>query len=227
MKITTQFIVLFLLTLIVSLVACDNQPTGEKIEVNDVDELVDNTTDPVPVEATIVNYTINIKSSVINWEGAKITGKHGGTLMLKEGALQVESNAIKGGTFVLDMASIAVTDLQAGQGKEDLEDHLKTGDFFEVETYPTAQFEITEVATADDREDASHYITGNLTIRDVTKQVKLPASVTLTETSITAETPAFLINRQLWGIDYEGKVDDLIQDEIGLTIKIQADKAAM
>lgn len=227
MKVTTQFIVLFLLTLIVSLVACDNQPTGEKIEVNDVDELVDNTTDPVPAEAAIVNYAINVASSVINWEGAKITGKHSGTLMLKEGMLQVEGDAIKGGTFVLDMVSIAVTDLAAGQGKEDLEGHLKTGDFFEVETYPTAKFEITEVAPTDNREDASHYITGNLTIRNVTKQVKLPANVTLTEARITAETPAFVIDRQLWGIDYEGKVDDLIQDEIGLTIKLQADKTSM
>lgn len=226
MKITTKFMFLVAFTAMFSLVACDNQPTGEKVEVSDVDE----TNEPAtaePATASLVDFPVNTTASVINWEGAKLTGKHNGTLNIKEGAFQVEGDAIKGGSFVLDMVSITVTDLQAGQGKEKLEGHLKTGDFFEVEKFPTAKFDITEITTADDREDASHYITGNLTIRDITKQVKLPAQVTMTADQITAETPAFVIDRQLWEIDYEGKSDDLIKDEIGLVIKLQADKAAM
>ena len=102
---------------------------------------------------------------------------------------------------------------------------MKTGDFFEVEKFPTAKFEITQVAPADDRNDATHYITGNLTIRDVTKQVKLPATVSMSGNSIMAETPAFVIDRQLWGIDYEGMSDDLIKNDIGLVIKLQASRA--
>ncbi len=228
MKITTKFMFLLMLSAMVSLVSCDNQPTGEQVEVSDVDVNAEpGTEEPAPDAMAMVDYPVNVAASMVNWEGAKITGKHSGTLNIKEGALQVADNVIKGGSFVLDMGSIAVTDLEAGQGKEKLEGHLKTGDFFEVETFPTAKFDITEVATAEDREDATHYITGNLTIRDVTKQVKLPASVTMTEGSISAETPAFVIDRQLWGIDYEGKKDDLIKDEIGLVIKLQADKAAM
>ncbi len=51
----------------------------------------------------------------------------------------------------------------------DRDTHLRSGDFFEVEKFPTITFESTSVEKEDDDEYILH---GNLTIRDVTKPVK-------------------------------------------------------
>jgi polyisoprenoid-binding protein YceI len=126
------------------------------------------------------------------------------------------------------MNSIANSDLTAENGKEKLEGHLKTGDFFETEKYPTGKFEITSVSAASGVEDATHLIEGNLTMKGVTKSVKLPAHVAITDSKITAVTPAFTINRTEWGITFKSGIigtvkDKSINDEIGLVISLAAD----
>ncbi|HEU4497379.1 MAG TPA: YceI family protein, partial [Flavobacterium sp.] len=75
--------------------------------------------------ATAQEKKVDIKNSKINWIGKKVTGSHEGTIQLKSGALVFKSNKLAGGSFTVDMGSIEVTDLKAGQGKEKLEGHLK------------------------------------------------------------------------------------------------------
>ena len=54
-------------------------------------------------------------------------------------------------------------------GSADRDGHLKSGDFFDVETYPTITFTSTEVK----RDGADWAVTGDLTIKDVTKPVTI------------------------------------------------------
>lgn len=53
-----------------------------------------------------------------------------------------------------------------------LDDHLKKADFFDAEKYPNITFKSTKVETTDKK---NFKITGNLTIKDVTKPVVLDA----------------------------------------------------
>ena len=94
---------------------------------------------------TILNFgqgSINLESSFIKWTGEKITGEtHYGTLKFISGRLDFSSDKINGGEFVVDMNSLSVDDL-TGRGKESLEGHLMSDDFFSVEKHNTASLVI-------------------------------------------------------------------------------------
>mgnify|MGYP002084543859 CR=1 FL=1 len=118
-----------------------------------------------------------------------------------------------------------VDDLK-GDLKGKLEGHLKDADFFDVSKNPTAEFEISSVA-ADTAGGGTHKITGNLTLRGVTKSVSFPAKVQVDPAAKTASATAnFNINRKDWNISYEGKKDDLIRNEVNIDLNISASKAA-
>lgn len=110
---------------------------------------------------------INTQESQVNWKGKKVAGSHNGTIQLKDGHLIVEDGKPTGGEFIIDMASITVTDL-SGEGKEQLEGHLKSDDFFGVENYPASKLVITTVA---DKEDGSYGAVGDLTIKNETHPI--------------------------------------------------------
>ena len=93
-----------------------------------------------PVET----YTADLAKSKITWKGYKVTGEHYGSVSLKNGDLKYEDGKLVGGSFVIDMPTIKVEDLQ-GEYAGKLEGHLKSDDFFGVKNYPTAKFVITQV----------------------------------------------------------------------------------
>lgn len=64
-----------------------------------------------------------------------------------------------------------VTSVDTGVDARD--NHLRTADFFEVEKYPTMVFKSTKIEKSGDR----YVMTGDLTIKDVTKPVKIPFDV--------------------------------------------------
>lgn len=103
---------------------------------------------------------------------------------------------------------------------EKLTNHLKSADFFDVETYPEASFRSTGITrTADGYE-----VTGNLTLHGVTKGISFPATLTKTLETVTAEAE-FVIKRFDFGIAYKGKADDLIRDEVVIRLAITASHA--
>lgn len=213
----TLFRSLFLMMVLGFVVAsCVEAPEGEKVEANEA-KTVD--TEKAAEAKTVA---VDVASSKVEWVGNKVSGSHNGDLKLQSGELQLKEGQLVGGTFVLDMASINVLDLEAGAGKEDLEGHLKTGDFFEVEKFPTATFTITAVEAVEGEEGITHRIEGNLKMRDIEKSVTIPANVTIADAAVQATTPQFTIKRSVWGIDFEGKKDDLLADEMGLKITLAA-----
>jgi polyisoprenoid-binding protein YceI len=74
----------------------------------------------------------------------KQASSHDGTVNVKSGNLVLKNGAVVGGEFVLDMTTINSTDL-SGEYQGKLNGHLKNGDFFEVEKFPTATYKITSV----------------------------------------------------------------------------------
>lgn len=194
--------------------ACSKAPDAQNAGAGETKE--------VKQESTAQTLTLDLSASSLKWIGTKVTGKHNGTVAIKEGSLSVKDGQLTGGSFVLDMEKIVVEDLKAGQGKEKLEGHLKAEDFFDAKKYPTAKFEITSV-TADTVGGGTHKIEGNLTIKEVSKGISFKATVK-NETNMSA-TANFNINRKDWGVKYEGKKDDLIRDEINFDVNLVAGAA--
>lgn len=55
-------------------------------------------------------------------------------------------------------------------GSDDRDNHLKSGDFFDTSRYPELQFTSTQITKKD---DGNFQLVGDLTVRDVTRPVKL------------------------------------------------------
>jgi len=107
-----------------------------------------------------------------------------------------------------------------GEFKGKLEGHLKSPDFFDVANFPEATFEITSVTAGAEAGTAT--ISGNLTMRGVTKNITFPATVTeATETSVKASAD-FNVLREDWGLVYKGMADDLISKEFNLKVELVA-----
>lgn len=173
-----------------------------------------------------IAYTVD-STSTITWTGSKPTGKHTGTFKIKDGSLNVKDGALTGGSFTIDVNSLNNIDLaEDPESKGKLEGHLKSPDFFDVAKYPTAKFEITgvEVNTDSTKKDFTHTIKGNLTLKDSTKNVAIPARVTIDAKTITASAD-FSIDRTLWGMNYKGPdnpQDWIITKAVTLKLDIKA-----
>ena len=79
----------------------------------------------VATNAQTTKKTINVDESTITWTGKKVLGSHTGNINFKEGTLEMDGETLTGGMFTVDMSSINVTDLKAGEGKEKLEGQKK------------------------------------------------------------------------------------------------------
>lgn len=199
------------------LASCAGNPDGKKAETSDSVE----TTLNADSVATGTVYTVDTAASKLVWTGTKVTGKHTGTVNIKSGSVQVDNGSVTGGNFVLDMNSISSTDLE-GEYKEKLDGHLKADDFFGVATHPEATFAITEVKPGAAAGDL--VVSGNLTIKGISKNITFDAKVVdSTDTNVKA-TANFNIARADWGVNYEGKSDDLISKEINFDITLVANK---
>lgn len=195
------------------LASCAGNPEGKKAD----------TKDSVVVENQVSGdaFTVDTAQSSVVWTGTKVSGSHTGTVAIKSGNVIVENGVIKGGKFVLDMNTISSTDLE-GEWKEKLDGHLKADDFFAVETYPEASFEITEVKTGATPSDL--VVSGNLTIKGITKNITFDAKAEEVTDNTVKYSADFNIAREDWGVTYEGKKDDLISKEINFKVNVVANK---
>ncbi|AEE19998.1 polyisoprenoid-binding protein YceI [Dokdonia sp. Hel_I_63] len=208
--------------LIAGVVSCK----GEKNETEAKDA------QEVAVVEDATKFKVDAAGSTIAWVGSKPTGKHNGTINIENGVVNVAGDVITG-TFLIDMTSITVTDLEAGDGKESLEGHLKgmaegkEDHFFNVAKYPTAAFEVTGVT----EKDGKKMMQGNLTMRDQKKNIEFPVSYTVEGENMTLTSEPFTIDRTDWGVNYgsQSVFDDLgdkfISDDIELTVNLKATKA--
>lgn len=181
-----------------------------------------------PNTGEVETYSVDTEASKIEWRARKVTGKHNGSLMIKSGSLDMEDGVLKGGSFDIDMTTITVLDLQAGKGKEKLEGHLKSADFFNVEEYNTANFTITKVYPIDTK--GTYRVIGDLTIKGHTNEVKFNATVTEEGGKITGTATEVEVDRSEYDIRYgsgtffENLGDKTIYDEFQLDITLVAAK---
>lgn len=201
--------------------SCGHKSSANKIEGSEAQTAVEGGSHKLAVDTA---------TSVVNWKGFKPGGSHHGVLSLKSGELFIEGDSLISGSFILDMNSINNGDLTSATGKGQLEGHLKSADFFDVAQYPEGKFVITKVEPLAGSEQ-THRISGNLTLKNVEKNITFDAVITKDGDTYQAVTAPFVIDRTQWGVNYQSKnifkdlKDSFINDEIEVSITIRAHDA--
>lgn len=185
------------------------------------------------VEAVVEATNVALDSgSVVAWRGFKsyVASEHVGTIGVQEGTFAVLEGKVVGGSITIDMNAIVNTDIE-DEGKNGyLVGHLKSQDFFFVDSFATSVFEIVEVKEAA-AEGTNSVVVGNLTLRGVTNSIEFPANIDVNEGSVSFDAPTFSIDRTKWGVKFHDSEDasiaeslkeDLIDHSIELTISVTA-----
>lgn len=172
-------------------------------------------------------YVLDTMNSKVEWKGFKVVksdnSSHFGTIKFESGDVTVKNGQLESGKFVADMSSLENVDLKNdAEQKAKLENHLKSGDFFEVEKFPTATYEITKI-TPSNVGDYNTILDGNLTIKGITKPVQFNANVTMNGSDINIATEPKDINREDFGVKFQMPVENgIIKNELNLQVLIKA-----
>ncbi|HTN47379.1 MAG TPA: YceI family protein [Flavipsychrobacter sp.] len=205
--------------------ACQDAPKADNTEATDAQ-----TVDSAAAGGAV--YNADLTQSTVQWTGTKPIAKHVGTIAMKSGSLNVTDGNITGGKFVLDINTINPQD-QDSTGNGKLKGHLLSPDFFDAATHPEASFEITNVTAGIDTtnkdlvmKDATHTVTGNLTIKGTSKSISFPAKLSVTDANVTADAN-FNIDRTQWGLTYgndKSLGDKFISPTINFVLHLVANK---
>ena len=162
-------------------------------------------------------YAVTPQNSKIDWVGSKVTGSHNGSFGNFNGEIDYTGNV------ETSRVSITIETNSISSDDPKLTEHLKSPDFFDVAKFPQATFVSTAIKPGGEK-GASHTVTGNLTMHGVTKAVTFPATIAVTP-DVASVDANFSINRKDFGINYAGAADNLIRDEVVLTLRLRAAKA--
>lgn len=212
---------IFLIPVIASLVfACNNPKNADEAKTGDARQAA---------ASSGVVYEVN-SGSKVDWRGVKPTGEHVGTVAISDGQVKVSDGTVTSGSITIDLNSIENHDLE-GDMNARLVGHLKSEDFFHTEEYPTAEFDIVSLkelngGTEEGGVKPTHEVTGNLTMRGVTKSITFPAAISVSGSEVSVETSEFAVDRTLWGVNFKSKKifaelkDDFINDMINMKFDV-------
>ncbi len=132
-----------------------------------------------------------------------------GTFAKFTGTAEVDTKAkeLKSVSLDIDTNSLA-TEI----GK--LTTHLKSTDFFDTREHPQASFTSKKIVPG--AKPGEYTLTGDLTLMGVTKSIKAPATVAVTDSGVTL-TSSFAIDRSEFGMNYGA---DKVENTVSLTVVI-------
>ena len=153
-----------------------------------------------------VTFTVNAQKSKVDWVGSKKSDFHTGYFPVKSGAVQVDGGKLVGGSFVIDVAGLKVTD-EGGGAK--LQGHLSSGDFFDISKFGEATFTINKVDYINaDRAT----IKGDLSLKGIKAPVTFTAIIRNADDKGFFAEAFFPFDRTVFGINYGiGMVDSDVQ----------------
>ena len=173
------------------------------------------------------SFQVDTLNSKIEWKGFKVlksdNTSHFGTIKFESGDVTVKDGKLESGKFVADLNSLTSVDLKDdAEQLNKLNGHLKSGDFFEVEKFPTASYEIT-IVSENANGDYNTLLDGNLTIKGITKPAQFNANVTVNNGEVSIATEPKDINREDFGVKFQMPVaNGVIKNEVNLQILIKA-----
>ena len=191
----------------ISLTSC-NMNSNKTEETNDA-----------TITAADATYNIVQDESSLVWTGREVsTSSHYGTINFTSGQFEIADGLISQGEFLVDMTSINVQDLTGGS-KERLEGHLRSDDFFSVESFPTAHLYISSSEVIS---NGKWMVNGFLTIKDISHPVLF--EMVNTEDGWNAN---LVFDRSKYNVKFrsgtffENLGDKLIYDDIELKINLK------
>lgn len=161
---------------------------------------------------------IDTEKSSLLWHGEKVTGEHDGVIQLKDGWIELENGNIIGGEFTIDMTTITNSDIEDAEYNAKLVGHLKSDDFFGVETYPTSKLEIKKASPFKNNKAK---VAAHLTIKKTTLPIEF--EVEQKEGQMMAK---IVVDRSKYDVRYgsgtffDGLGDKMIYDDFTLTVSI-------
>ncbi len=171
------------------------------------------------LQASDASYTINPDQSIIVWTGREVTtSKHFGNIYFASGQFEVKSGLISSGEFVVDMTTIDNQDLpEERRGR--LEAHLKSDDFFSVESHPTA---LLSILSSESVADGKWLVSGELTIKTFTHPVEFEMlnSNDGWKANLVFDRSKYEVKFRS-GTFFENLGDKLIYDDIELAINLK------
>ncbi|HVG12162.1 MAG TPA: YceI family protein [Flavisolibacter sp.] len=207
-----------------ALVSCSDAPKGDKATITDAQQSA--------ATSAGQSFTVDTTASRIRFTGNGVGKNHPGIFRLSSGTVALADNQITGGNFTINVAGMQVEE-EGDMFQTKLKGHLLSGDFFDAQKFGTAKFEITKVepyqATGSDTSviaGANFAISGNLTIKDVTKNITFPAKVDLDGNTLKANGN-FDIDRRQWKMNYGNDKtlgDKFISETVNIELDLEARK---
>lgn len=133
-------------------------------------------------------------TSKVIWQGTMDIGGHNGTIAIKEGFVEMKKGKLVGGKIIIDMKGITIIDADGVENEKHIIKEISGNQFFNVGTYSTAKFEITE--------NVAEMLTGNLTLNGITKPVKFKIITEKAEKKIIINSILFPIDLLKWGLNF-------------------------
>jgi polyisoprenoid-binding protein YceI len=112
-------------------------------------------------------------------------------------------------------------------GNPDRDNHLRTGDFFDVQNHPTITFKSTKIEAKD---DGQYAVTGDITIRGVTRPIVLDVEYLGTAKNPYGKTVAGLsvrgtLNRKDFGVNFNAVLETggvAVGEKVKLEVDVEA-----
>ena len=175
-------------------------------------------------------YQLDVKKSKLFWKAPK--NRHNGFILFNSGTL---SNFTAGrptrGTFSINMNSMMSTDEASAAGRKNVDDKLRSEDFFAVSRYPTANMLVKQILP--EQNPATYKVSGELTIKGVTKPIEFTTIMKQNGNTITA-TAKTNISREKWTINHQPQPapwdllasikDNLVDDDIPVSLELVFNK---
>jgi polyisoprenoid-binding protein YceI len=206
-----------------SLVACSDAPKGDNATITDKQQTAD---------ASGQSFVVDTATSRLRFTGHGVGKNHPGIFKLSDGTVSVANDQISGGSFVINIKSMELEE-KGGMFDDKLRPHLMSGDFFDADKFGTAKFEITKVEPYNTNSSdtsvvkgANFRVSGNLTLKEVTKNITFPARIDLDGNTLKAKGN-FDIDRRQWNMNYGNDKtlgDKFISEKVNIELDLQAKK---
>jgi polyisoprenoid-binding protein YceI len=203
--------------------ACSDTPKGDKATITEEQKAAD---------ITGQTFTVDTTTSRIRFTGNGVGKNHPGKFRLSSGTVSIANNQVTGGDFLINIKSMEVEE-EGDMFQNKLKPHLLSGDFFDADKFGTAKFEITKVEPyASDGKDtsivsgANFSISGNLTLKETTKNITFPAKIDLDGNTLKAKGN-FNIDRTQWKMNYGNDKtlgDKFISETVNIELDLEARK---
>jgi len=204
----------------IAITSCSDAPKGDEATITNKEAAAD---------ATGQAYMVDTAASTVRFTGHGVGKNHPGKFHLSGGDVAVANNTVTGGHFIINVNSMDLEEKgDMFQGK--LQPHLLSGDFFDAAKFGTAKFEITKVepfsGEASLVQGANYNVSGNLTLKEVTKNITFPAKIDLDGNTLKAKAN-FDIDRTQWAMNYGNDKtlgDKFISEKVNIELDLQAKK---